>query len=206
MFFVPNGYNHVAERTLYTYILPLYQQQFLYLLLKVYIKINARNCVFQSCNELETLFRTGIDFTEETLSLGAEGILLYAFAFLGTKYIVSDNKDKERYSAEAIRKYVDDNFTDPDLSLDKTAKNFSYNPKYVSAVFKKQFGVTFKKYLNTLRIQNACALMEKGFVGIQNIAFLSGFNDGLYFSKVFKEQMGISPSEHEKEQKKQRNK
>ena len=131
-------------------------------------------------------------------------MLLYAFSFLGTQYISELGKQREGHSAELIRKYVDDNFTDPELSLEQVAKRFSYHTKYVSAIFKKQFGITFKRYVNTLRVQNACALMEKGFIGIQNVAFLSGFNDPLYFSKVFKEQMGISPTEHMKEQKMQK--
>lgn len=168
------------------------------------LKINARRCVFYDCLALQPLFETGISLSDETLATGAEGLLLYAFSFLGTQYISELGKQREGHSAELIRKYVDDNFTDPELSLEQVAKRFSYHTKYVSAIFKKQFGITFKRYVNTLRVQNACALMEKGFIGIQNVAFLSGFNDPLYFSKVFKEQMGISPTEHMKEQKMQK--
>ena len=45
-----------------------------------------------------------------------------------------------------------------------------------------------------IRIENACALIEKEHDCVKEIAFLCGFNDPLYFSKIFKKKMGISPS------------
>ncbi len=40
------------------------------------------------------------------------------------------------------------------------------------------------------------SLMEQGYTNIADIAFLCGFNDPLYFSKVFKQQLGVSPRKH----------
>ena len=55
-------------------------------------------------------------------------------------------------------------------------------------------GIT--EYLNTVRIQQACALMEQGFTSIKDIALLCGYKDPLYFSRVFKKEMKVSPREH----------
>ena len=50
--------------------------------------------------------------------------------------------------------------------------------------------------INTIRVNNACALMNKGFTSVKDIAFLCGFNDPLYFSKVFKTKMKQTPREY----------
>ena len=52
------------------------------------------------------------------------------------------------------------------------------------------------KYLNTIRIQQACMLMEQGVTSIRDLALSCGFKDPLYFSKVFKGKMKVSPKSY----------
>jgi two-component system response regulator YesN len=40
--------------------------------------------------------------------------------------------------------------------------------------------------------------MDKGFISVKDISFLCGFNDPLYFSKVFKAKTELSPSQYVK--------
>ena len=68
--------------------------------------------------------------------------------------------------------------------------------KYLSESFKKRMGMGFSRYLKNLRVKHAVFLMEHGVVSIKNVAFLCGFRDPLYFSKVFRADMGISPKEY----------
>jgi YesN/AraC family two-component response regulator len=63
-----------------------------------------------------------------------------------------------------------------------------------SRAFKSAFGITFKEYLLRVRIKEACRLMEKPDISVTEVAYLSGFNDPSYFSKVFKRYAGVSPS------------
>ena len=99
-------------------------------------------------------------------------------------------------TAALIKKYIDDNFSDADFSIDKMGSELSYNKKYISRVFKKEIRIGITEYLNTVRIQQACALMEQGFTSIKDIALLCGYKDPLYFSRVFKKEMKVSPREH----------
>ena len=55
------------------------------------------------------------------------------------------------------------------------------------------------EYLNIVRLNHAFVLMENGHTSVQTIASLCGFNDALYFSKVFKQRMGVSPREYMRE-------
>ena len=101
-----------------------------------------------------------------------------------------------------IKKYVDDNFWDPTFSLGHVSETFSYSKKYLSVAFKQHFKVGFSEYLSMLRIHHACVLMEQDYTGVGDIAFLCGFDDPLYFSRVFKKQMKLSPKTYIKQLKK----
>ena len=90
-----------------------------------------------------------------------------------------------------------------DLSLSEIADVAGYHKKYLSSTFKKQFGMGISEFLRVLRIRYAVMLMENGVTSVKNVAALSGFSDPLYFSKVFTEMIGVSPSQYQKQSKPQ---
>ena len=63
-----------------------------------------------------------------------------------------------------------------------------------SRTFKSAFDITFKEYLLRVRIKEACRLLENPDVAVTDVAYLSGYNDPSYFSKVFKSYVGVCPS------------
>ena len=76
---------------------------------------------------------------------------------------------------------------------------FSYTEKYLSSLFKKNMNVGFNQYLNRLRIQYAIELIANNVKSVSRIAELSGYSDSLYFSKVFKKLVGVTPGQHIKD-------
>lgn len=168
-------------------------------------KLSAANCVFKGSKSVVDVFKAAISMPNEVSDYTSKSALFFALATIASTTLTIDANKKERNTASVIKKYIDDNFSNPDLSLESMCKSLSYNPKYISAVFKNEFKITFKEYLTTIRIQNACALIERGFTGVKNIARLSGFSDPLYFSKVFKRKMKMTPTEHLLEITNQRN-
>lgn len=156
-------------------------------------RINAKNCVFRGFSDLNELWRGGLSIDPSVADLRSESTLLHSFAEIGTKYYPSEEKSREQTAAHAVKRYIDQHFSDFDLSLKTLSEALSYNPKYLSALFKTAFKIGFSEYLNTVRVQNACALMQQGLTEVKNIAFLCGFNDPLYFSKVFKAQVSLTP-------------
>lgn len=154
--------------------------------------INAKNCIFREMDLLIPLWESAIN--AETSDLKCEAMLLYAFSELGDRMI-----KKEKTASEAIvriKEYIDENFNMPDLDLKKIAEELSYNEKYISALFKREFKTGFSEYIATIRIQYACTLMNQGLSSVSDIATLCGYTDSLYFSKVFKKKIGSSPKEH----------
>jgi len=65
-------------------------------------------------------------------------------------------------------------------------------------LFKQQVGCTVQQYIQRTRIEKACILLHHSDENIDNIAFESGFCDRFYFTKKFKEFMGISPAAYKK--------
>lgn len=102
---------------------------------------------------------------------------------------------------QMIKKYVEMHLTDPELSLNETARVMHYTPAYFGKYFKEQFGCNFQKYVASRRIENAKKLLEKGDgkLNVQEIAIRCGFTNDVTFRRTFKMYVGIAPSQYEKE-------
>ncbi len=162
------------------------------------LEITPVNFVFSGFENLASLWREAISLNSDFSDMSSEGVLLYTLSRIGEK----TRKNRETKSGGAsesfllIKKYIDDNFSDSTLSLAKIGKEFSYSQKYISYAFKKHFKIGVTEYLNTIRINHACALIARNYTGVRDIAYLCGFDDPLYFSKVFKQRMKLSPKEY----------
>lgn len=159
------------------------------------LNINENNFIFHGFENDREIWTTPLTFSAEAIKLYSEGLLLCSFAKIAELQNAFSSDNLSEISVK-MKKFIDENFNNPNLSLDLIAKQFSYNKKYLSKIFNQEFHITFSNYLCNIRVQNACSLMEKGFDGIQDIAYLCGFSDSLYFSKTFKKIMGYSPRQH----------
>lgn len=128
--------------------------------------------------------------TEENIDLCAESILLYTFSRLDR------NTSKALNIVNEVIAISEESFNDPTLSITAIAQRLGYNPKYVSHVFKEKVGRTYSEYLRNLRIKYAISLFDHGIDSVKNVALLSGFGDSLYFSGVFKKEVGLSPTQY----------
>ena len=91
--------------------------------------------------------------------------------------------------------YVNENYSDIDLNVDKVCDHLGVSSAYFSNVFKKETGKSFTNFLTDIRMSKAVSLLdqdEKTYVVAQKV----GYSDPNYFSYVFKKQYGISPSKY----------
>ena len=85
------------------------------------------------------------------------------------------------------------------VSLSAVADHFGYNANYFSRYFKQLTGVTFTTYLNRIRIERACELLNaESRVSIGEIASQCGYNSAGQFISAFKKLMGITPDAYRK--------
>lgn len=80
------------------------------------------------------------------------------------------------------------------IEIEHLADIAGLHPVYLGALFKKVNHCTIKEYINRIRINNAENLLSTGGYTVSEAAGKCGFEDIFYFSKVFKNQKGFSPS------------
>ncbi len=95
-----------------------------------------------------------------------------------------------------IVEYVNKNYADSDLSLEKLSARFSLNVAYTSTVFRKKTGDTFLHYVERLRIKKACELILTSEYKISEIAEKTGYTNDTSFRRCFKHITGLSPSQY----------
>ena len=79
------------------------------------------------------------------------------------------------------------------LTLEDVAELVFITPTYLSKIFKKEVGMPFIQYLNTIRVEQSKYLLLYTDKPITEIYSLTGFEDQSYFTKVFRSIVGISP-------------
>ena len=104
----------------------------------------------------------------------------------------------ENKSNEVIKNsinYITTSFNKP-ITLEEVADLVHLNPAYFSSFFKKNTGMSFKKYLNMVRIEESRRLLTNTDYPIMDIAIACGFDSQSYFSKVFKKYTGATPKQY----------
>ncbi len=125
--------------------------------------------------------------------LNALGDLLYQV--LVSYYNQSRKKD---IRLEGAIELMHKNLSDPNFSLSEAVRSSGYSMGYFRKIFKEMTGQSPVAYFHTLRITHAKSLFQQYGPSrtIKDIAYQCGFEDPLYFSRVFKQLEGISPQQY----------
>jgi two-component system response regulator YesN len=94
--------------------------------------------------------------------------------------------------------FIDKNYSDASISLDRVAKEVNISPNYLSAIFSQEVGQTLIEYLTFKRINEAKRMLRQKDKLLFEIASEVGYKDSRYFSFVFKKITGCTPSEYRK--------
>ncbi|WNS40762.1 helix-turn-helix domain-containing protein [Paenibacillus sp. MMS20-IR301] len=94
---------------------------------------------------------------------------------------------------EYIRLYIDQ-----ELKLETIARAVHTSPYELSRQFKRETGEPITAYINKLRIEEAVPLLQNEYMSITDIAQMVGFSDVNYFTKIFKQLKGCTPSKFRK--------
>ena len=91
--------------------------------------------------------------------------------------------------------YVLKNIDKP-LIIKDIAEHFNYSNSHFLTLFRKKTGFTPIQYFNNLKVQKACMYLCFTDMSIKEICFSLGYNDPLYFSRLFKKIIGESPNSY----------
>lgn len=101
--------------------------------------------------------------------------------------------------AEEIKQYIHANYGD-DLTRNDLAEIVYLNPDYLARIFKRETGVSLGSYIIQVRIAAAKHLLETSNMSVYTVANKVGYSNYSYFSKLFKQEVGLPPNEYKKEQ------
>jgi AraC-like DNA-binding protein len=97
-----------------------------------------------------------------------------------------------------VKRYIRENYHNPDLSLMHLSDEFGLNAKYVSRVFREAFGVKFVEYVTAVRMEQAMQRLLETEGTIQEIGQAVGYEQSLTFIRVFKKYTGTTPGQYRK--------
>lgn len=103
---------------------------------------------------------------------------------------------RQTYVAGALR-YIQYNYAN-DIGVNDIAHYVGISRSQLYRAFLQDFGVSPHTYLQTYRINEACSLLHDPTYSVAEVAGSVGFNDPLYFSRVFKSIKGTTPSAYQK--------
>lgn len=82
--------------------------------------------------------------------------------------------------------------------IDEIANTFYITPSHLCRTFKKLTGYTVIQYINILKLQYACQLLRETEKTVTEIALECGFHSAMYFCRIFKDLMNLTPTEYRK--------
>lgn len=106
---------------------------------------------------------------------------------------VRKNRNLSRLST--ITSYMKENYAG-EMTLEAVARIFGYSPAYLSRMFQKYAGITFKSYLQSIRLRYALKDLESGKYSITETAFRNGFSGSKGLARAFQKTYGMLPSEY----------
>lgn len=110
---------------------------------------------------------------------------------------VSAGSEKKIKKSQRVIEYVNENYVYIKKISDIT-DIFNLSENYVFQIFRKNYSMTPKQYINKLRINNACHRLKYEKKSIKSIALDCGFDSYEHFINVFKKAVGCTPSEYKK--------
>ena len=102
--------------------------------------------------------------------------------------------DEQPSPAEAARKIIDSQFTDPSFNVEELAARLACHRSTVSRNFSQKWNISVSDYIINCRLQYAMILLKETNTPIREVALESGFSSAAYFSRVFTARTGTTPA------------
>lgn len=96
----------------------------------------------------------------------------------------------------AIR-YMEEHYME-EITLDEIARYIGISPQHFSKTFKEETGVNYIDWLTNLRLDIAKRLLSEGGMTVKEVCYQVGYNDPNYFSRIFRKNTKISPTQFAK--------
>jgi transcriptional regulator GlxA family with amidase domain len=101
-------------------------------------------------------------------------------------------RTRRTQGTERALSFMREHLAEP-LTLGSVARVAGFAPHHFSRIFKHVQGTTFERHLQTLRLERARQMLVGTSLHVQTVSALSGFNNRVYFHRVFRDAFGMTP-------------
>lgn len=155
------------------------------------IELGRNHEVQRLISEILELYITRPFCFEQQASNLAERIFLQ----IATKLHASERPTPARIANSL--KLIHESYQFP-ITVEQLAQAEFLSVSHYRTLFRECTGQTPMEYITELRIKNAADFIERTSLPLKEIASMVGYSDQLYFSRVFKKELGISPQDYRK--------
>ena len=174
------------------------------LVFRNYVVLNVRFSVLSflkklGCDDSEISGQEMENIMDET-GKTIEAAVAYCGKILKKAIALRDEnaRNQNRSVLKLAVDFIDHNYMDEEISLNKAAHVANVSANHFSALFSQNMGQTFTEYLTDLRMNKAKELLRCTAMRSSEIAGEVGYKDAHYFSYLFKKTQGMTPSEYRK--------
>jgi AraC-like DNA-binding protein/ligand-binding sensor protein len=122
----------------------------------------------------------------EILTVITENMSGKIFSFHGVRHFAALRK---------AERYIWENYTRK-ISLKEIACASGLSAPYFSTIFKEEMGENLSNYLNRMRVEKAASMLLTTDMPISGVASACGFEDQSWFSKIFRNNTGLTPGKY----------
>jgi AraC-like DNA-binding protein len=97
---------------------------------------------------------------------------------------------------QRVMKFVEENIANSEAGVGDMAAAAATSRSGLQRKLRQAMGITPQDLLKEARIKHACQLLRQTDKNISEVAYACGFSDPQYFSRSFKQSMGVSPSDY----------
>lgn len=154
--------------------------------------------VFEISPEIKNMLISAVSNFEspygKTVSVG---IINQIMGMLAVRFELKPRIKADNITLQSILSYCNKNFNS-DITLDGISEELNLSKYHISHLFNSKLGMGFNTYVNTLRINTACELLEETDKKTADISEETGFGSIRSFNRAFLQIMGMSPLQYRK--------
>lgn len=103
--------------------------------------------------------------------------------------------DRERNVELEVKKYIQEHMVD-NITVSSIAGELHFNPQYLMRAFKSKTDMSIVEYITKARLDTAKKILKDTGLPIKTVANMVGYDDYAYFTRVFRKELGMSPSQY----------
>lgn len=151
-------------------------------------------------NGLDEIYQNKGNTYESSVAMAGRLYSLLA-VFMHYAQRTEPEKDSHVMYVEKAMSYIETNYSYP-ITVEDIAYYVGISRSHLFRSFQNYMRKSPKDYLSGYRIRQACHLLRETDLSVSTIAYSVGFENNLYFSKAFRKQKGMSPSEYRRAKRK----